>query len=376
METTRQLSLEATETATQSTSYRYQSKVWVLWLLAALLPAILTKNPIYLLIIILAVGVNYTTLDTKSPTVQGWRAFLYFGLVLVLISTAFNILFVRAGMTHLFTLPELNWNVTTKTGQITVMQLGGKITLESLIYGLSTGLALMAILLIFATFNTQVDHYQLLRSTPRFLYQSAIVMSIAITFIPHMVIAQREIREAQTLRGHRFRRIRDLLPLFVTLLAEGLERSLTLAESMEARGFSSLPGGRRTSTHLFMKGLIALALLLLAGGALAWNYATIKTIGGIAILAGGILLVVSLWLVGRNVQRSRYHRTIWRKQDTMLTITSILTLLVILAIWLTNPSVFVFYPYPRLTWPPFWPLVGATLLLLAAPAVINRLLQE
>ena len=36
-------------------TYRYHPTVWVLWLLAALTPAMLTQNPFYLLLIILMV---------------------------------------------------------------------------------------------------------------------------------------------------------------------------------------------------------------------------------------------------------------------------------------------------------------------------------
>jgi energy-coupling factor transport system permease protein len=340
------------------------------------MPAILTQNPFYLLIVILAVGINYFSLNPKSPTAQGWGVFLHLGLLLVLLSVIFNLLFVRAGATYLFTLPELRWETTSELGQVTVIQIGGKVSLESLIYGLNKGLALMTILLTFATFNTQVDHYQLLRSTPRFLYQSAIVMTIAITFIPHMFIAQREIREAQALRGHRFRHIRDLLPLFVTLLAEGLERSLTLAESMEARGFSNPPSGQSAQGGLFIKGLIALALISLAGGAFAWSYAPARIIGGVIMLTGGGILVVALWLVSRNVQRSRYRRALWQQQDTLIVIAAIIVILAMLTTWLTHRAALVFYPYPRLEWPAFSPFIGATLLLIAAPALASRRTQE
>lgn len=359
---------------TPSSRYPYHQTAWGLWLLAALTPSILTQNPFYLLIIILAAGLNYLVLGrSESPVARGWTAFLYLGLILIVFTTVFDLLFVRAGATHLFTLPELRWETTNELGQMTVFQIGGKVSLESLVYGLSTGLALMAILLTLTTFNTLVDHYQLLRSTPRFLYQSAIVMSIAITFIPHMFIAQREIREAQALRGHRFRRIRDLPPLFLALLAEGLERSLTLAESMEARGFSRQPPGQKVQPGLPVKGLIALALMALAGGAFAWSYFPDKLIGGVAMSGGAMTLAASLWLVGKNVHRSRYRREVWRREDTLVAAASIVVILLILSIWLVQRRAFIFYPYPRIDWPPFNPLIGATLLLITAPALAGRL---
>ncbi len=374
-----------------SFTYPYHQKAWGLWLLAALTPAILTQNPFYLLIIILAAGINYYSLGRKSPAAQGWTAFLYLGLILIGFTIIFNLLFVRAGATHLFTLPKLRWETSNELGQMTVLQIGGRVSLESVVYGLTTGLSLMAILLTLTTFNTLANHYQLMRSAPPFLYQSAIVMSIAVTFIPHMFIAQREIREAQALRGHRFRHIRDLLPLFVTLLAEGLERSITLAESMEARGFSRQAEGSTTQPGLLqlgllkpgllqpgllIKSLIALALLVLVGGVFGWSYFSNKLIGGLVMLGGGAMLAGALWLVGHKVQRSRYRRDIWRRRDTLVAVTSIIVILSILALWLSWRSAFTFYPYPRLYWPPFNPFIGLALLLIAAPALAGRLAGE
>jgi hypothetical protein len=48
----------------------YHVKAWGLWLLAALMPVILTKNPFYLLIAILAVSINYVSLGHSSPAAQ------------------------------------------------------------------------------------------------------------------------------------------------------------------------------------------------------------------------------------------------------------------------------------------------------------------
>ena len=366
----------------------YHPKTWGLWLLAALLPVMFTKNPVYLLLAILVVGVNYVVLGRKSPTAQGWGAFLRLGLILVLLSTAFNVLFVSAGDTVLFTLPELRWTVTTLSQQPMLVQLGGSVTLESLVFGLTTGLALMAMLLTVATFNMLVDHYQLLRSAPRFLYQSVIVASIGITFVPHMVIAQREIREAQALRGHRFRAIRDLLPLFVALLAEGLERSIALAESMDARGFGSQssgdrqqgPGGysapRAFQPELLLKSIIALSLVILVAGAFALNYFPNRSIGWATILMGGGMLVAALWMVGQNVHRSRYRRDLWRRRDTLVAVASAFIILVVVVIWVTDRATFVFYPYPSLQGPDFNPWVALTLLLLTMPVLAGRLTGE
>jgi energy-coupling factor transport system permease protein len=354
---------------------RYHSTVCSLWLAAALTPGLLTKNPYYLLLAIVAVGFTYYRVGRDQASRRGWHRFLQFGLVLLLVSLAFNLVSVRAGATTLFTLPEIRREFGPSSSP-TVIRFGGDVTLESLVFGLSSGLSLLTVLLAFATFNVMVDHYQLLRGTPRFLYQSAIVVSIAITFIPQLMLAQREIREAQVLRGHNFRWLRDLVPLFTALLAEGLERSIVLAESMEARGFAGRSPGQRRTAGLRLNGLIALALALLAGGAFARSYFPNKTLGGIGLVLGLGTLAGALWWLGRSVQRSRYRRVVWRQKDKLVAAASALTISVMLATWATQRVVLIFYPYPRFDLPAFSPVIGLGLLLLATPVLAGRLTGE
>jgi energy-coupling factor transport system permease protein len=362
----------------------YHSKTWGIWVLAALVPILLTKNPFYLLIAMLAVGTNYLALSRDAPASQGWATFLRLGVILVAFSIVLNLLFVSAGHTVLFELPELRWRAASLSQQPVLIRVGGRVTLESLIYGLTTGLALVGVLVTFATFNSLVDHYQLLRSIPRFLYQSAIIASIGITFVPHMVVAQQEIREAQALRGHRFRAIADLPPLFVALLAEGLERSITLAESMDARGFGGPPasavqnqaGEGGPVPTLLLKSIIALALVILAGGAFGISYFPDPRIGAATMSMGVLMLAAALWVVGQSVRRSRYQRAMWRPHDTLVAGASLLAGAVMIGTWLVDRAALVFYPYPRLYWPAFSLWIALALLLLAAPAVVHWMARE
>jgi len=351
----------------------FHPKAWGLWLLAALLPFSLTKNPYYLLIAIGAVGVVYLALRGHAATGRQWTAFLRIGLFLAGFSVVFNMLFVRAGATRLFTLPALRWQVSGGAQGATVIQIGGPVSLESLVYGLAQGLGLVGILLALATFNALVDHYRLLRSTPRFLYQSAVVTSIAVTFVPQLMAAQEEIREAQLLRGHRFRTLRDLPPLFVALLAEGLERSITLAESMSARGFGG-DAGKEERSGLALKATIALALLVLVCGAVVSSYFRSGAAGTLLMAAGAGMLSAVVWTVGRGVNRSSYLRGTWTFADTALSAAAAAVILLLLAAQAWQRASLVFYPYPRLEAPGFAPVIGLSLLLLTAPVVVNRIM--
>lgn len=345
----------------------FNTKAWSLWLVAALLPFLLTRNPFYLLPALGAVILDYAVLCHSGAQGREWRAVVWLGVSLALFSVLYNVLFVSVGATKLATLPALR--LTTSNA---VLQIGGAITLESLVYGLMQALSLIGIILVFATFNARADHYALLRSAPRFLYQSAIVLSIAVTFVPQLIAAQTEIRQAQRLRGHRFRARRDLLPLFVVLLAEGLESSITLAESMSARGFGGA-AARTGSTMRTQQVGIAVGLFLILVGLVASTYFPEPWLGFAILTIGLVLITLVLWRIGAGVQVSRYRRALWLRHDTLLVIASALVVAVFAGVQFLNPELFTFYPYPRLELPTFELPILLSVLLLAAPALIVRL---
>ncbi len=223
----------------------YHTLTWLSWLGAAAYLAMVNQQLLQSILIILATGTVFTALSRdsrlgssheggkslhagQSRKAESWGVFLRFGLSVWLIALFFNLLFAHAGNMVLFVLPR-NWPF-----------IGGPITLEALLYGLANGANLFAVLLVFATFNLGMEVHRLLRWLPAGLYQAGLIVSIALAFIPQLISSLREIREAQLLRGHKFRAIRDWIPLFVPLLTTALERSLTLAESMEARGFGGI----------------------------------------------------------------------------------------------------------------------------------------
>ncbi len=344
----------------------YHTVTWVLWLISALLPAMLTRNPLYLVILLVAVAVAYNTIGRLSPVAASWRPFLKAGLVLAAFSVAFNTLTVHYGETLLFTLPSLSLRI----GPLTFLDLGGKTTLEAATYGLTTGLSLVVILLIFATFNVLVDHHQLLRATPAFMYQTGMIASIAIAFVPQMVSSLQDVREAQAIRGHRFRGVRDLLPLFVPLLTGGLERAIQLAESMEARGFGSENSSSMGRRQLMHRVLIVVALFGLLAGAFWYAYYSSTRFAGVLLGLGSLaLLMCNLLIMGRSVKRSRYRRELWRRRDTIVATASLVAVCVIAAFWLLDTEALLFYPYPRFHFPTFNPLVGVALFAVVTPVL-------
>lgn len=337
-----------------------RARVWLVWTLSATVATLLTRNPLYLTLMALSVWLIRITTQHNAEMARSWRALLTWGLFIWLITVPFNALMAHQGKHVLFVLPK-HWPLV-----------GGKITLEAVIYGLSSGFSLWVLLLIFSTFHLAVDASQLLRLTPPFLYQAGVVACIALTFIPQMLASAKEIREAQRIRGHHFRGWRDLLPLLVPLLTISLERAIGLAEAMESRGF----GGQLTAMTPIQKNglrvLVLLSLALLVGGFFVRRYVSQFTFWGLPLSLAGLLMMIFVFrLLGSRVERSHYRRGQWQRSDTAIVLCSLGALAGLLFVRLRSKTALVYYPYPPYPLAPsFNGWIGAILAFLAVPGLI------
>ncbi len=343
-----------------STNRASHPLAWLAWLAAAALPALSTRNPLYLILTLLAVGLVYSTLGRRSPLAQNWGAFVRFSAYLWLLSIPFVALLNHHGAIVLFRLPAA-WPL-----------IGGPITAEALIYGLTGGLALVTLLLVFAAFNVAVDQARLLRLTPGFVYQAGVVAGIAVAFVPQMVTTWAAIREAQEVRGHRVRGVRDLLPLLMPLLVTALERAMQLAESMEARGFGGQMLAATAAERLRIQAALLVGLAALGMGMAGLGFWPDRPgLTGGLLAAGGALLLWAFWDQGRRVRRSRYQRWTWARADRLVLAISLASAGIWLFVLLTHGDWLLYYPYPPYSpWPGFEPIVGFGILLLAAPALL------
>ena len=341
---------------------------WTIWLVAGMAGVFLARNPFYLTILLIAASFVFAILlrraqrehvgSLTSPLT--WRAIVRLALFLWAFTILFNALTVHAGERILFTLPP-SWPL-----------MGGPITLEAVIYGFITGLTFVTLILLFAIFNSALGPQTILRMIPGFAYQTGVAISIAISFVPQTLIAWNDIREAQRLRGYRIRGLRDLLPLFVSLLSYGLDRAIQLAESMDARGFGGRPVPVPRRETWFIRGGTILGLfLLLMGLALKSYYRNTPWMGLAALVVGAVLMGFSLWRSGQRIRRSRYRRWHWRPRDTILAVGSGLMLAAVLLLTWFTPQVLFYYPYPPYPiLPRFHPLVALLFMLPILPAML------
>ena len=331
---------------------RLDPRAWLIWATAAFVPPLISRNPAILVMVLVAVlGVRAAWTPHVASTLA-WRGIVRLAVIFALIGVVFNVLTVHIGDRVLARLPGA-WPI-----------IGGALTLNALVYGLLTGLALLTLVLTGTTLAMVLDWPALLRLLPPRLTTAAVAGSIAWAFLPQTVVALREIREARAARGYRGTGPAGFVSLLVPLLSGGLERALMLAEAMEARGFGATRG-TSPAREPWRGWLLALGLtagivggyLFAAGsGPAAWS----------SLLIGAACLIVA----GRSSRLqsqhrpTRFRRSRWRHRESVIVVGAAIALGATAITFRLDAALFAYDPYPRLVTP------AVSLPLLAALAAL------
>ncbi len=166
----------------------------------------LTRNPFYLALVIGAVAVVRWRCAPVALENNGQQAMLLsplrFGLFVVPFAALFNALMVHVGTTELFGLPR---------GLAFVRR--SAYSWRRWFMARSMAWRWPGCLAAFAVVNRIVPVRALIQLIPRTYYPVAVVVAIAITFVPVTLQQWQQIREAQAVRGHRLGGVRSWLPL-------------------------------------------------------------------------------------------------------------------------------------------------------------------
>lgn len=340
----------------RSRSDRLDTRAWLVWGGAASVPLLIGRHPIIvaeMLLIVLAVR----AVCLLPQEQRGWGWLLRIGMIAVPIGVVFNMLTVHAGRTELFSIPD------------GVPMIGGVVTLNAAVYGLLSGMTVVALIAVGTTVAAAMDWSMLMRQIPHRAQGVAVAGSVAWAFLPQMATSWREIREAQAARGHQWRGIRDLVPIAVPLLAGGLDRSIIMAEALESRGFGVTASQKRTSRGgAALQGLTmtlsVVSLYLLAVGRPALAGA------GFAVTVLMATLAVRSGRSSDATRPTRYRLSNWSVNDSIVVIGALLSLMLTIAATQLSPEALRYSPYPRLDWPvtALWLIAGYAGLL--APALV------
>lgn len=313
-----------------------------------MLTPLMGRNPFAMLSVLLAV---MAVREALPPEVRiGWTWVVRLGIFFVALSVVFNILTVRAGDRIIGHIPS--W----------VPVIDGAITLNSVVFGFLSGLAVLTLVMAGITLAAVLDWSAVLRLLPQSLTGAGVAGSVAFAFFPQMVASYREIVDAQAMRGFDLRGPRDYLNLAPLLLSGGIERAVTMSELLESRGFGGAPAPR-TSRALTFAPAVGLGVLCVGAYLFAVGQLLLAAIAGVL----GVALLAAFVRSGRKteVRRTRYRPLVWRRTDWIVLAGA---LVAALAVVFAEPGAVRYEPYPTLTAPVASVPLAVGLLGLLAPA--------
>lgn len=341
---------------------------WWLWALGLATAASRTTNPLLLALLTAVAGYVVAARRTDAPWARSYSAFLKLGLAVIAIRLVFSVVLGSPvpGSSVLFTLPEVplpDWAQGVR--------IGGRVTAEGVVFALYDGLRLATLLACVGAANALANPARLLKSLPGALYEVGVAVVVAMTFAPNLVADVVRLRAARRLRGRSDKGIGALLRIGLPVLEGALERSVSLAAAMDARGYGRTaavpPAVRHTTNALVLGGLLGVCAgtygLLAAQGA---------GFGLPLLLAGTAAALLGLRLGGRRSVRSRYRPDRWGARAWLVTGAGVAV--AALTIWFAGRDPGALHPSvvplvaPGL---PLWP--AAALLLGLLPAFVAPL---
>lgn len=313
------------------------SKAWIIWLIASIAMILSNRNPIYFLILLIGLLVLGSKLaQNKGQKSWVWHNIRFLGTMIIL-SAVINALFTHRGTSIIFKLPE------------TWLLIGGKVTFESIIYGVINGLVIGSLYIVFNIFNLALSIKQITRLIPKIFHPIAITISIALTFFPSVQQRAREIKEAQLIRGNQMKRIVDWLPLLGPLLITSLENAFSLSESMTARGYHS---HTKSLSGLYVTFPIIIATFFIFSGWILRLYDYPSVISFVLYFIGGLTIIISILLANRKIKISHYHKELWGIEDLMISAIFVGIIVIWILLQTSGKLTSVSYsPYPNLTLP-------------------------
>ncbi len=230
----------------------------VLFYISILVFGMVFSHPVCLAVSMTASLIYYIKLDGRKAV----RTFACYLLPMLFAVTLLNTVFAHYGITVLATFP---W--------------GNSLTFESLVNGFVTGIVVVSVILWFFTYNEVVTADKFMYVFGKRIPVIALIISMALRFVPMYRDKLREIADAQRGIGRDYRqgniitRIKNAGNIIVILVTWALENAIETSDSMRARGYGA---GRRktysrfvwqTSDTVILITLILVDIVLIFGSA-------------------------------------------------------------------------------------------------------------
>lgn len=194
-----------------------------LYYLGAVSLIMVMKHPLYYVAsLCLLIGLNILV-DKLQQVKSWWKVFLIMSLFILIVNPLIN----HRGNTILFYIGS------------------NSITLEAAVSGVVLACSLIAILLLFTTYNRIITPNKFIYLFGRILPQTALLLMLSMRFVPLLRRRLKEITLVQASRGRSMsqgsltQRARSGIDMVQILLTWSLEEALQTADSMKARGYGA-----------------------------------------------------------------------------------------------------------------------------------------
>jgi energy-coupling factor transport system permease protein len=193
------------------------------WSASTLCCVLLTNNPVYRCILLLAAANFLVVAAPRSIRRLGTGL-----LVAALFAVVLNSLLAHVG-THVYAeLPA--W----------LPLVGGPLTIESSVYGVDIATGVVAAVLAAASLSLAADPSELIDALPSWLERTGAALAASLNFVPAIGRTFTAVSDAQRMRGWRPRSLTGWNEVLVPVMLTAIEDSVQLAEAMEARGYGAM----------------------------------------------------------------------------------------------------------------------------------------
>ena len=217
------------------------------WLIAILILSFIFTDPLYVLIVGIAVLATAFLIGLESSRLKRIFKPLIPVLLCILIFTGFGIS------------PD---SFTTSWAKTRLFELlGAPMTIGGILMGVTYLLRLMIIVVStsIVTLTTPLDDFIVLMRKLRLPYELAFAFSTAVRFIPTLMKESEAVMDAQRARGMRLeggfiQQVKSRIPIMIPMIVGGIRKSENLAIAMLVRGFGATKN-RTILREIKMKGL-------------------------------------------------------------------------------------------------------------------------
>jgi energy-coupling factor transport system permease protein len=335
---------------------------WLLWAVAAAATVELAPSPLYVALVIAVAALVVQVHGLRTPLARAFPALVLMGVGFALVRIVLTAATTHGGDHVLFTTPSVQ--LPRLLGGFVV---GGTVELPVVLQAAAESFVLVGVMAAFGAFNAVVSHYELVRSAPRAFYEPGLVVTVALAFVPSAIDAVGAVREADRARtGGRVVRRGRLLRLVVPILESGMERAMTLAESMDSRGFA-----HTTATAVERAvGWCVLGSLLALAAAFTALVGRAEEVALACGFVGAGALVGALAVASRRATRTRYRPAPPTGPDWAVSAIALMAPVGVAALALLGDRSLT-WAAADLRWPAFDPWAGLAVAALAVPALVT-----